>query len=141
LQGFDYESSEAVRDEALGGVEAAARLSNAPVGAPAAAAPTRGLERVSDVPIYATDALVRRAAALQATRDAEAPVVGLPASLWAELGLRPGATVRVSQGGASAVLPARVDASLAPTAVRVATAHPSTASLGAMFGAISVTAA
>ncbi|HET7527634.1 MAG TPA: NADH-quinone oxidoreductase subunit NuoG [Burkholderiaceae bacterium] len=141
LPGFDHDSAEAVREEALSGAGAAARLSNAPVGAPVASVPTRGLERVSDVPIYATDALVRRAAALQATRDGEPPVVGLPPGLWAELGLRPGATVRVSQGTASAVLPAREDASLAPTAVRVAAGHPTTASLGAMFGAVSVTAA
>ncbi len=101
----------------------------------------RGLERVSDVPIYCTDALVRRAAALQATRDAQAPVVGVPTALWQQLGLQAGARVRVSQNGATAVLPAREDPSLAATAVRVAAGHASTASLGAMFGAISVAAA
>jgi len=39
------------------------------------------------------------------------------------------------------VLPAREDATLAATAVRVAAAHASTASLGPMFGAITVSAA
>jgi NADH-quinone oxidoreductase subunit G len=39
------------------------------------------------------------------------------------------------------VLPAREDPSLAPTTVRVAAGHSSTASLGPMFGAISVAAA
>jgi NADH-quinone oxidoreductase subunit G len=141
LTGFDQNSAEAVRTEALSGLDAAARLSNAPVGAPALTASARGLERVSDVPIYVTDSLVRRAAALQATRDAQPPAVGLPSALWAELGLRPGAQVRVSQGGASAVLPAREDATLAATAVRLAAGHPSTGSLGSMFGAVSVTAA
>jgi len=138
LAGFDHDSAESVRAEALAGLDAAGRLSNAPVGAPTVPAPMRGLERVSDVPIYATDALVRRAAALQATRDALPAVVGLPSALWAELGLRPGAQVRVSQGVASAVLAAREDASLAPTAVRVAAA---TGALGPMFGAIGVAAA
>jgi len=140
LAGFDHDSADAVRDEALAATDAARRLSNAPTAAPSLTAPLRGLERVADVPIYYTDALVRRAAALQATRDAQAPEVGLPSALWQQLGLRPGARVSVSQNGASAVLPAREDPSLAPTAVRVAAAHPSTASLGAMFGAIGVSA-
>jgi hypothetical protein len=48
--------------------------------------PRRGLQRVADVPIYAADALVRRAASLQLTADARAPVAGLPrrcGSSWA----------------------------------------------------------
>jgi len=141
LPGFDHDTSEVVRDEALSATDAATRLSNAPAAAPALPTVVRGLERVSDVPIYCTDALVRRAAALQATRDAQVPVVGVPSALWQQLGLQAGAQVRVSQNGAAAVLPAREDPSLAPTAVRVAAGHPSTASLGPMFGAISVAAA
>jgi NADH-quinone oxidoreductase subunit G len=142
LPGFDHESSEAALEEALAGDEPAARLSNEPVGTmPALAPAARGFERVADVPIYATDALVRRAAALQATHDARAPVVGLPSALWKQLNLAVGATVRVTQGAASAVLPAREDMTLAPTAVRVAAGHTSTLSLGPMFGAIAVEAA
>jgi len=140
LQGFEHETSEQVRDEALAGGDTAARLSNAPAGALAVGPGLRGFERVADVPIYASDALVRRAASLQATADARAPVVGLPSGLWQQLGLRAGATVRVSQGTASTVLPAREDLSLAPTAVRIAAGHAATASLGAMFGPVSVEA-
>ncbi|HEX6019459.1 MAG TPA: NADH-quinone oxidoreductase subunit NuoG, partial [Burkholderiaceae bacterium] len=78
LAGFDYESAEAVREAALAATDGATRLSNAPAGAPASSLPLRALERVADVPIYCSDALVRRAAALQATRDAQPPLVGLP---------------------------------------------------------------
>jgi len=138
---FEHDSAEAVRDEALAATDEATRLSNAPAGAPKPAAPLRGLERVADVPIYCSDALVRRAAALQATRDALPPVVGVSSALWQQLGLQVGAKVRVSQNGASTVLPAREEASLAASAVRVAAGHPNTASLGAMFGPIGVTAA
>ena len=142
LSGFSQESVEEVRAEALGvGVEVASRLSNASAASPAVAAPLAGLERVADVPVYATDSLVRRAPSLQATADAAAPVVGLPAALWAQLGLSAGAQVRVSQGAASAVLPARLDPSLAATAVRLSAGHPLTAGLGAMFGPITVEAA
>ena len=46
--------------------------------------------------------------------------------------------VRVSQGAASATLPVREDASLAANAVRIAAGHASTATLGAMFGPVTV---
>jgi NADH-quinone oxidoreductase subunit G len=141
LQGFDFETSEEVRAEALGDVASiAARLSNAAstvVAAPSAArAPS--FERVADVPIYATDSLVRRASSLQLTADARAPVASVPASLWSQLGLSAGDKVRVSQGAAHAVLPAVLDASLAERTVRVPAGHADTATLGAMFGAINV---
>jgi NADH-quinone oxidoreductase subunit G len=138
LPGFEHESSEAVRDEALAAADTATRLSNEPAAEPALSPALRGLERVADVPIYCTDGLVRRAAPLQATRDARAPVVGLPSALWSQLGLSAGAKVRVTQGSAAAILPAEEAPSLAPTAVRIASGHAHTASLGAMFGAVSV---
>ena len=143
LKGFEFETSEEVRAEALGDVETiASRLGNRSgtgVAAPVAAdgvEPT--LERVADVPIYATDSLVRRATSLQLSADGRAPFASLPQDLWSQLGLSEGDKVRVSQGTAQAVLPARLDASLAATAVRVPAGHADTASLGAMFGAIGI---
>jgi NADH-quinone oxidoreductase subunit G len=141
LPGFEHETSEAVRAEALGDVSTlASRLDNRsdalPAGTPAAA--SAEFERIADVPIYATDLLVRRAASLQLTADARAPVAALPQALWSRLGLVPGDRVRVFQGAAQAVLPATLDPALAATAVRVPAGHPDTASLGAMFGPIGV---
>ena len=155
LPGFEFETSEEVRAEALGDLTTLpARLSNATVAdvaaggvAPSAFGP---FERIADVPIYATDSLVRRGVALQLTVDARAPVAGLPQALWDQLGLKTGDSVRVSQEvtqetgqetshwTAQAVLPARLEASLAATAVRVPAGHPDTALLGPMFGAITV---
>ena len=140
LEGFDHETIADVRAEALPAAGAlAARLSNAATlagaGVPPAAA---GLERIADVPIHAVDPIVRRAPSLQSTADAAAPVAGLPSALWRELGLRAGDRVRVVQGSASAVLPAREDATLAPTAVRVSAGHADTASLGPLFGALAI---
>jgi NADH-quinone oxidoreductase subunit G len=142
LPGFDFETAEDVRAAALGDTSTLAqRLNNqADAGALGAALPAAdgGLQRVSDVPIYASDAAVRRAVSLQLTADAKAPLVGLPSALWQQLGLAPGAKVRVTQGEASAVLAAREDATLAANAVRVAAGHQATSSLGALFGAITV---
>jgi NADH-quinone oxidoreductase subunit G len=140
LPGFAQETVEEVRAEALGNVAALAdRLDNTAtvaIGVPPARA--AGLERIADVPIYATDPIVRRAPSLQATADAAAPVVGVPSALWRELGLAAGARVVVTQGTARATLPAREDPTLAVGALRVAAGHPATAGLGAMFGAISI---
>ncbi len=139
LAGFDFETSEDVRAQALGDATAiAARLDNGSSAAPTAGSASAGLQRIADVPIYCADSLVRRAPALQATADARAPQASLPAALWSQLGLAAGDRVRVVQGAASAVLPARLDATLADNTVRVPAGHADTATLGAAFGAITV---
>ena len=139
IQGFDFETSEAVKARALGDLAAIPGRLNNTTNAPIAIAAGNGaLERLADVPIYSADALVRRAPSLQATADAAAPVVSLPAALWAELGLAEGAQVKVSQDAGSVVLPAVRDASLPANVVRVPTGHATTAALGAAFGPIKV---
>ncbi|MFM8509018.1 MAG: molybdopterin-dependent oxidoreductase [Betaproteobacteria bacterium] len=139
LQGFEQETVEEVRAQALGDLSnLAARLSNACTGLPQAMPATTGLQRLSPVPIYSSDSLVRRAASLQATADAKAPVAGLPTGIWQSLGLAAGDRVRVAQGAAAVELPARHDDSLAEGTVRVPAGHPDTAALGSMFGALTV---
>jgi NADH-quinone oxidoreductase subunit G len=138
LDGFNHETSEEVRAEALPG-DVAGRLNNE-AGAVGELAPlaATGLERVADVPIYSTDSLVRRATSLQLTADARPPVASLPSALWQQLGLQPGSNVRVTQASASAVLPAIEDSTLAANTVRVPAGHEHTAALGAMFGPLTV---
>jgi NADH-quinone oxidoreductase subunit G len=142
LTGFDYETSEAIRDEVLGkGVtDLSSKLSNVSTIAATSAAFGDGgsLERVTDVPIYFADAIARRSEPLQRTADAQAPLAYLPAALADTLGVVAGDTVKVTQGSGSALLVAAIDKGLPANAVRVAAAHPSTAMLGAMFGAIQV---
>ncbi|GAB5604653.1 NADH-quinone oxidoreductase subunit NuoG [Sideroxyarcus sp. TK5] len=138
VEGFEYETSQAVRDEALQGVDVAARLSNAVSGIESKAAAANGLQRVADVPIYATDAIVRRAVSLQATADAAPPKAWLRGSELSKLGIAAGAQVKVAQGQGSALLEAAVDDGLPEGVVRVAAGHPMTAMLGAMFGTITV---
>jgi len=137
LQGFNYETSEEVRAEALG-TDVASRLDNRGSASVNLAQASNGLERIADVPIYSTDSVVRRSTPLQLTADAAPPVASLPAALWSQLGLAQGDSVRVTQGDAHAVLGAHLDAALAANTVRVPAGHPATATLGAMFGPISV---
>jgi NADH-quinone oxidoreductase subunit G len=141
LSGFEQETSEDVLREALGdGSSIAGRLSNRAVSSGAAhtAGAPSGLQRIADVPIYCTDALVRRAEALQLTSDARPPVVSLPSALWRQLGLGAGALVQVRQGEAQAQLPAIEDPTLDANVVRVPAGHAHTSMLGPMFGALSV---
>jgi NADH-quinone oxidoreductase subunit G len=142
LPGFSQDSAEQVRIEALGdGHALALRLDNRSAVPLEMAAAAPALERIADVPIYAADALVRRAESLQLTADARPPRASLPSGLFAQLGLKPDDAVRISQGASSLVIAAVEDPGLATTAVRVPAGHADTAALGAMFGALSVTRA
>ena len=143
VPGFDYQTSEAVRNEVIGESvsDLSARLNNTSsvvVTAGSFGALGGALERVTDVPIYFADALVRRSESLQRTNDAQAPRAHLSTALAERLGIVSGDRVAVSQGSGSVTLTATVDASLPVNVVRVAAAHASTAMLGAMFGTITV---
>jgi NADH-quinone oxidoreductase subunit G len=141
LEGFDYESSEQVRRAALGvDADLSARLSNAGKAAVQVSNQASGLERLADVPIYATDALVRQASSLQLTSDARnAALARLPKALWDSLGLSAGDKVKVTQEGATVQLTAALDAALPANVVRVPAGLPETAALGAAFGPLTIT--
>ncbi len=134
LDDFHFETSEAVRDAALGGgIDSA--LSNR-LAAVALAAPVAntGIERVADVPIHFADPLVRRAASLQKTRDARVPALRANAATLQRLGLEIGGRARIKMEGVGVELAVEVDAGVPEACVRIAVAHALTAALGPMFG-------
>ena len=144
LDGFLYNMPEEVLGEALGenyctklsNQSTASGLANGSTAAPA------GLERLSDVGIYAGDQIVRRSSALQLTRDAKrGNQVGLGQALFNELGLKEGDAVQVTQGGQSVDLPATLEANLAKGAVRISAGTMASAKLGSMFGPVTVSKA
>ena len=134
VDGFEYDTSEAVRADACPAGDIAARLDNRISGI-SLAMPTAasGLERVADVPIYFADPIVRRAPPLQQTRDARAPQAFVNAATAARLGLSAGQRVRIRQGGGDAEVELARDDRLADATVRLSAAHPSTSGLGGMF--------
>jgi NADH dehydrogenase/NADH:ubiquinone oxidoreductase subunit G len=140
LPGFDLDSSEAVRAQALPQPDAlAARLRNGadvPLAAPAGSA--AGLERVADVPIHFADPLVRRSEPLQLTADARPPKARMHRALFEQLGLADGGQVRVRQGSGEAVLSAEVDKGVPAGVVRIAAAHPSTCGLDGLSGPVTI---
>ena len=137
LAGFDDETSESVRDAVLaGGIEG--RLSNdikAPLGLGQAGT---GLERVADVPIYRTDAMVRRSEPLQAAPASKKPAAAMNGRTLTSLGLTAGVKVRVSGGQGTVELVTVQDDAVADRAVRISAAFENTAALGGAFGQISV---
>lgn len=137
LQGFDDETSESVRDTVMaGGLDG--RLSNEIRLAPAATAPAAGLERVAELPIYRTDALVRRSQPLQEHINSAPPRAAMNAATLQAQGLSAGDAVRVSTVHGSAELEAALDDTVADGAVRIAGAFEQTAALGMGSGAIQV---
>ena len=138
LAGFDYDSPEAVRADALP-ADVAGRLSNATSLAPAmTAAAAADAERIADVPVYFSDPIVRRAQSLQKTVDARPPRASANARTLAAFGLKPGEKARVRQGDAAALLECALDERLPDGVVRVPAAHASTSTLGPMFGPLTM---
>jgi NADH-quinone oxidoreductase subunit G len=137
LDGFDDETSESVRDSVMAaGVES--RLSNQINLAASVLPAASGLERVTDVPIYRSDALVRRSAPLQETPASAAPTARMAAATLTQLGLADGDLVKVRSSQGEVSLPAQLDDTVALNSVRVATAFSETAALGSAFGQLTV---
>jgi NADH-quinone oxidoreductase subunit G len=142
LTDFEDETSESVRDSVLmNGFTA--KLSNrvtATASASAAAPIADGaLQRVADLPIYRTDAIVRRAEALQLAPASAAPVASLNAATLARLGIQSGDTVRVrGSNGNDIRIQAKQDDRLADNTVRIAQGFAQTAALGSAFGNVFV---
>ena len=144
LDGFLFNMPEEVLGEALN-EDYCTRLSNQATANSIEnghLAPVNGLERLADVNIYAGDQIVRRAPALQLTRDAKrGHQVGLNSIIFAELGLKEGDAVRVTQGSQSVDMTATLEVNLAQGAVRISAGTMASAKLGSMFGPVTVSKA
>lgn len=131
--GFDYMSSEEVRrelrwDADLAGMDGASRRLSEP-GAPADG---KGIdvERVVDVPLYKVDPYVRRAPALQATRDTPAPAAYMNSEQAGKLAVADGDRIYAHMGESSIELDLIVDERVPTHSVYIPPGYPQTASLG-----------
>ena len=121
-------------------VDAAAPVSPAEAELPAAPLAEEGLQRLGDVPMYATDALVRRAGALQQRADALQAAAYVNAALAGELGIDDGGAVRVRQGEQTLELRLRINDRVPDGCVHVPPGLAGTASLGPAWGAVELLA-
>jgi NADH-quinone oxidoreductase subunit G len=139
LTGFDYDSADEVKREALGEDDIVAKLGNrlsTPALGQLPSAPAQGLQRIAEVPLYSSDPLVRRSPPLQKTRDADVPVAWVNAATFAQLNLGAGDFLRVNGQAGEATVPVALDERLPDGCVRLAAARAEVAALGAMSGAV-----
>ena len=93
--------------------------------------------RAADVPIYATDALVRRASSLQKTHDAVALAVSMNPADAQRLGVDDETgSVSVKQGEDSAILKLVIDAGVPAGSVWIPMAVRGSELLGDPFGEV-----
>jgi len=137
LRAFDYMSSQQVRDELKQQFAADTAFSNAVdlEGNLQLPESGEGLLRLSTVPIYAIDPLVRRSSALQETPDA-AVAARMSQSQAEALGLAGAEQVVIEQDGGRATLALIVDDSIPEGYVWVPAGVEETSALSAGFGQI-----
>ncbi len=139
VAGFEHDGADDAQREALHGkaeiLNKNNELSNN-LGALSGAG--SGIARIAETPIYAADALARRAPSLQKTRDAQPPIATLNRALAEQLELRDGDYVRVMQDGGELTVPYAIDDQLPANCVRLAAAHPETAALGAAAAPLTI---
>ena len=139
LAGFDQQSADDVRFEALAAdnknINKNNKLESFYIGS---LATDSSLQRIAETPIYAADAIARRAPSLQKTRDALPPVASMNHALADKLGLRDGDSVRVRQGGGEAVVAYVLDDKLPADCIRLAAAREETAALGAASAELTI---
>ncbi len=140
LDGFDYNTSEDVRDALRREVDAASLVAGSAAAAAAPPGAVEGtLERIGDVPIHCADALVRRAASLQATPDAVAGGVARISMQQAEAsGVLGADTIKVSQDGTSITLSLAIDERVPAGCLWLPAGTPAAAGLGPCFGTIRI---
>jgi len=137
LENFDFETAEAIRDDVLAQADIPASLNNVAAIEPCAGVAQVGPERLTDVSIYSTDGIVRRAQSLQKTADAQKTLAWISVALAQKLGVNNGDMVKFTKGG-SILLNVGVDQYLPENVVRVAGGHETTSNLDGMFGVITV---
>ena len=144
LQGFDFDSSEAVKNAIFGGEKPSAvvwrSLNNnlKELVEIEVKIKSDGLQRIGEVPQYQADPIVRRSPPLQKTKYNLVPMARMHSKQAEALDLAAGDSVLVKQGEGSAVLKVRIDNHVAMGCVRIQAASPVTASLGELMGDIAV---
>ncbi|BAW79783.1 NADH-quinone oxidoreductase subunit G [Candidatus Nitrosoglobus terrae] len=144
IPGFEYLSSEEVRDELHHKAETVSRPQKVNKWYPDSLNSHQDnsfLVRVAEAFVYGTDGLVRRSKALQESADSQlARQVYMNSIDVNRLGLSSAKFVEVNQGGEKIILPLVVDNTVAEGCLRLASGLEETAVLGASFTPVQVAA-
>jgi NADH-quinone oxidoreductase subunit G len=130
LDGFSHNTIADVRAEIRIGNPAQRELRPAVFELAASSTANGQLQRIAEVPIYAVDALTRRAVSLQHTADNPPPALRLNPADAARLGFETGDTARVSAPGGETRLEVVRDGRVPAGCALIAAGHAETAALG-----------
>ncbi|NCX94116.1 MAG: NADH-quinone oxidoreductase subunit G, partial [Gammaproteobacteria bacterium] len=138
LAGFEYESSEDVRQELKQALDQGTPSCIPYVWPKSLKTGGQGLVRASFTPLYQSDALVRHSEPLQRTWEArQLPSVMMSAKVAAQLHVQAGDRVQVTQEGVSVDLPVSIG-NVADHTVIIPMGHPETITLCDAFGPVDI---
>lgn len=141
LEGFNYETSEQVREEIFpSGIEVNKYLNNnlKNIDETLTISEVHGIQRIGEVPTYQADPIVRRAESLQCTQDAAPPKAWMTIAMLEKFGVKAGDQIIIKQGEKSLSIETAHDEKLPFNCIRLAGSHPRTYGLGALFGELEV---
>jgi len=138
VDGFDYLSSEDVKAEVRSQCESIELSNVVDSSITVEVNSASGIYRASDVPMYATDAVVRRASSLQSTVDAQSMCVRLNAAEADRLGISSATSVTVKQGDNSMSLDLVIDDTIPDASAWIPSAVEGNDRLGAAFAEVSI---
>ena len=139
VTGCDYETAQAVTQE-VSQMAAGLRPENRAAWRALSKlpAPMQGLQRITTVPMNSSDALVRRAEALQQTADRADGRLHINHATAERMGVTKSQNAVVGVNGHAHTLPVVLDEAVCDGGVLMHGGNPALAQLGAWFGAISV---
>ncbi len=139
LDGFDYIDSVEVRDDAV--KENSRQLHDNSLGSSdqiETSWKNSGISRIGGVPMYATDAIVRRSPALQRTPDTWSDKARINNQMAEGLSVQDGDSVRITQGDGVAKVKIKIDNGVPDDCVWLPAALSTSRHLGCSFGEVRV---
>jgi NADH-quinone oxidoreductase subunit G len=143
VRGFDYDSSEQVRNEVREKLaeKTADNLNSWLIPQDLTMRAVDGLQRITEFPMYSADALVRRASALQFTRDAiSAKGVHINSKVAAQVGATKLESLQVRQNTAKISLPVVIDERVPDGCVLIYAGQAENIALGSWHSWVELTA-
>ncbi len=141
LEGFEYNSSEEIKDEVSDIIENVALGSvgswTAPESLKNSTTNNDALQRITEIPMYSIDAMTRRAQALQNT-DASKDMIQINSSLASKVNVSAGDIVVVEQEENTINAPVMINDAVSDNCVLIKLAHVDHSRLGAWHGNVSL---
>ena len=141
LDGFDYLTSEEVRDELDGLTRDLDMNPHSEVVAVNLDSSASDLTRIGHISLYAIDSLVRRSAPLQATEDALGAMIALNQNTARKLGLDGSQMAVVMQNNTRVNLPIYIEAAIPDDCAFIPTGVTGSVELGISYGPVEVAGA